>query len=88
MSAGNRLKRKLGELGVDTSSRRANENFCLVRISSSPLYLVLQVVDKIGTPLPPLEKSKDTGEFVPLWKQDVHLSTTFGGVMLNEHYDF
>lgn len=54
MSATNRLKRKLGDLGVDTSSRRANENFCL-----------------IGTPLPPLEKSKDTGEFVPLWKQDV-----------------
>ncbi|KAJ7230482.1 hypothetical protein GGX14DRAFT_547288 [Mycena pura] len=25
----------------------------------------------IGTPLPPLEKSKDTGEFVPLWKQEV-----------------
>ncbi|KIY64089.1 hypothetical protein CYLTODRAFT_381352 [Cylindrobasidium torrendii FP15055 ss-10] len=25
----------------------------------------------VGTPLPPLEKSKDTGEFVPLWKQDV-----------------
>jgi hypothetical protein len=25
---------------------------------------------KIGTPLPPLEKSKDTGEFVPLWKQE------------------
>ncbi|KAG5644860.1 hypothetical protein DXG03_007501 [Asterophora parasitica] len=49
-----RLKRKLGDLGVDTSSRRANESFCL-----------------IGTPLPPLEKSKDTGEFVPLWKQDV-----------------
>ncbi|KAF8972792.1 hypothetical protein BDZ97DRAFT_2004154 [Flammula alnicola] len=49
-----RLKRKLGELGVDTSSRKANENFCL-----------------IGTPLPPLEKSKDTGEFVPLWKQEV-----------------
>ncbi|KAH7890994.1 hypothetical protein F5I97DRAFT_1840647 [Phlebopus sp. FC_14] len=49
-----RLKRKLGDLGVDTSSRRANENFCL-----------------IGTPLPPLEKSKDTGEFVPLWKQEV-----------------
>ncbi|KAF9028984.1 DUF1604-domain-containing protein [Hymenopellis radicata] len=53
MSTG-RLKRKLGDLGVDTSSRKANENFCL-----------------IGTPLPPLEKSKDTGEFVPLWKQDV-----------------
>ncbi|KIJ65418.1 hypothetical protein HYDPIDRAFT_27428 [Hydnomerulius pinastri MD-312] len=49
-----RLKRKLGDLGVDTSSRKANENFCL-----------------IGTPLPPLEKSKDTGEFVPLWKQEV-----------------
>ncbi|RDB18586.1 G patch domain-containing protein 1 [Hypsizygus marmoreus] len=49
-----RLKRKLGDLGVDTSSSRANESFCL-----------------IGTPLPPLEKSRDTGEFVPLWKQDV-----------------
>ncbi|KAF8548711.1 hypothetical protein OG21DRAFT_1422602 [Imleria badia] len=49
-----RLKRKLGDLGVDTSSKKANENFCL-----------------IGTPLPPLEKSKDTGEFVPLWKQEV-----------------
>ncbi|KAI5995585.1 hypothetical protein EDD15DRAFT_608141 [Pisolithus albus] len=49
-----RLKRKLGDLGVDVSSRKASENFCL-----------------IGTPLPPLEKSKDTGEFVPLWKQEV-----------------
>ncbi|KAG2357773.1 hypothetical protein BDR07DRAFT_1473341 [Suillus spraguei] len=49
-----RLKRKLGDLGINTSSRKANENFCL-----------------IGTPLPPLEKSKDTGEFVPLWKQEV-----------------
>ena len=26
---------------------------------------------EIGTPLPPLEKAKDSGEFVPLWKQDV-----------------
>ncbi|KAJ3850676.1 hypothetical protein EV368DRAFT_84315 [Lentinula lateritia] len=49
-----RLKRKLGDIGVDTSSARANENFCL-----------------IGTPLPPLEKSRDAGEFVPLWKQEV-----------------
>ncbi|KAH0583048.1 hypothetical protein H2248_010933 [Termitomyces sp. 'cryptogamus'] len=49
-----RLKRKLADLGVDTSSTRASESFCL-----------------IGTPLPPLEKSKDTGEFVPLWKQEV-----------------
>ncbi|RXW24817.1 hypothetical protein EST38_g1032 [Candolleomyces aberdarensis] len=49
-----RLKRKLGDMGVDLSSRRATENFCL-----------------IGTPLPPLEKTKDTGEFVPLWKQEV-----------------
>ena len=24
------LKRKLGDLGVDTTSRKANENFCLV----------------------------------------------------------
>lgn len=53
MSTG-RLKRKLGDLGVDTSSTKANESFCL-----------------IGTPLPPLEKSKDNGEFVPIWKQDV-----------------
>ncbi|KAJ3979015.1 hypothetical protein F5890DRAFT_1095353 [Lentinula detonsa] len=49
-----RLKRKLGDIGVDPSSARVNENFCL-----------------IGTPLPPLEKSRDTGEFVPLWKQEV-----------------
>ncbi|KAI1790233.1 hypothetical protein LXA43DRAFT_515639 [Ganoderma leucocontextum] len=49
-----RLKRKLNDLGVDTTSSKANENFCL-----------------IGTPLPPLEKSKDIGEFVPLWKQEV-----------------
>ncbi|KAJ7105123.1 hypothetical protein C8R43DRAFT_1092179 [Mycena crocata] len=49
-----RLKKKLGNLGVDPSSARANESFCL-----------------LGTPLPPLEKSKDNGEFVPLWKQDV-----------------
>ncbi|CCM02643.1 uncharacterized protein FIBRA_04747 [Fibroporia radiculosa] len=49
-----RLKRKLNDLGVDSSSSKANESFCL-----------------IGTPLPPLEKSKDTGEFVPLWKQEV-----------------
>ncbi|THH28376.1 hypothetical protein EUX98_g5824 [Antrodiella citrinella] len=49
-----RLKRKLQDIGVDTSSSKANENFCL-----------------IGTPLPPLEKLKDKGEFVPLWKQDV-----------------
>ncbi|KAF4592842.1 hypothetical protein EYR38_008546 [Pleurotus pulmonarius] len=54
LAMSNRLKRKLGDLGVDTSSRRANESFCL-----------------IGTPLPLLEKSKDTGEFVPLWKQEV-----------------
>ncbi|KAL1740746.1 hypothetical protein HDZ31DRAFT_85268 [Schizophyllum fasciatum] len=53
-----RLKRKLGDAGVDLSSSRVNENFCLVR-------------PQIGTPLPPLEKSKDTGEFVPLWKQEV-----------------
>jgi len=30
-----------------------------------------QPTTQIGTPLPPLEKSRDTGEFVPLWKQDV-----------------
>ncbi|KAK0489296.1 hypothetical protein IW261DRAFT_1444153 [Armillaria novae-zelandiae] len=44
----------MSDLGVDTSSTKANESFCL-----------------IGTPLPPLEKSKDNGEFVPIWKQDV-----------------
>ncbi|CAL1714480.1 unnamed protein product [Somion occarium] len=49
-----RLKRKLNDLGVDTQSSKATENFCL-----------------IGTSLPPLEKTKDTNEFVPLWKQDV-----------------
>ncbi|KAK7686311.1 hypothetical protein QCA50_010535 [Cerrena zonata] len=49
-----RLKRKLNDLGVDTQSTKATENFCL-----------------IGTPLPPLEKTKDQNEFVPLWKQEV-----------------
>lgn len=49
-----RLKKKLNDLGVDTSSARVNENLCL-----------------IGTPLPPLEKTKDAGEFLPVWKQDV-----------------
>jgi G patch domain-containing protein 1 len=33
--------------------------------------LVSLITCQIGTPLPPLEKSKDTGEFVPLWKQEV-----------------
>ncbi|KAF9038570.1 hypothetical protein BJ165DRAFT_1531650 [Panaeolus papilionaceus] len=49
-----RLKRKLEDAGVDTASRKANENFVL-----------------IGTPLPSLDKAKDIGEFVPLWKQEV-----------------
>ncbi|KAJ3768207.1 hypothetical protein FB446DRAFT_817640 [Lentinula raphanica] len=48
-----RLKRKLVDIGVDPSSARANENFCL----SYPLT-------QIGMHLPPLEKSRDTGEFV------------------------
>ncbi|KAI0034482.1 hypothetical protein K488DRAFT_83992 [Vararia minispora EC-137] len=54
MSGSSRLKRKLDEQGVNYSTGRATENFCL-----------------IGTPLPPLDKSKDIGEFVPLWKQEV-----------------
>lgn len=29
---------------------------------------------QIGTPLPPLEKAKDTGEFKPLWEQEVLMS--------------
>lgn len=33
--------------------------------------LIYSIFLQIGTPLPPLEKSKDTGEFVPLWKQEV-----------------
>ena len=35
---------------------------------------VLTSPRQIGTPLPPLEKSKDTGEFVPLWKQEVYFT--------------
>lgn len=68
----NRLKRKLDDLGVNISSSKVNESFCLVshtgivpRDKTNPFR-----VSQIGTPLPPLEKSKDTGEFVPLWKQD------------------
>ena len=70
-----RLKRKLGDIGVDSSSSKANESFCLVSWSEATDRLSsLTHIDsgcQIGTPLPPLEKSRDTGEFVPLWKQDV-----------------
>ncbi|KAF8579945.1 DUF1604-domain-containing protein [Ramaria rubella] len=51
-----RLKRKLDNMGVDVQS-------------NSPR--LTENFCLIGTPLPPLEKSKDTGEFVPLWKQEV-----------------
>ena len=60
-----KLKRKLGNLGVDTSSRRANENFCLV-IPPLPLSLGRLQSARLARLCPPLEKSKDTGEFVPL----------------------
>lgn len=67
-----RLKRKLNDLGVDPSSSKANESFCLVRLLSCGLPVtVIEYAFQIGTPLPPLEKAKDTGEFVPLWKQEV-----------------
>ena len=66
-----RLKRKLGDIGIDPSSAKANESFCLVCIKAIFLVELLTLYEQIGTPLPPLEKSKDNGEFVPLWKQDV-----------------
>lgn len=72
-----RLKRKLGDLGVDTSSRKANENFCLVDFPILPVRAPLTGL-QIGTPLPPLEKSRDTGEFVPLWKQEVSCCSLVG----------
>ncbi|GJJ11187.1 hypothetical protein Clacol_005419 [Clathrus columnatus] len=56
-----KLKRKLENIGID------------VRSNSTRLT---ENFCLIGTPLPPLEKSKDTGEFVPLWKQDVFLPLT------------
>lgn len=36
-----RLKKKLNDIGVDTSSAKANENFCLVRASFQALEGVL-----------------------------------------------
>ncbi|KIJ55479.1 hypothetical protein M422DRAFT_240099 [Sphaerobolus stellatus SS14] len=51
-----RLKRKLDNMGVDVQSNS-------LRMTENFCL--------IGTPLPPLEKSKDTGEFVPIWKQEV-----------------
>ncbi|KAF8517942.1 hypothetical protein BU17DRAFT_49261 [Hysterangium stoloniferum] len=51
-----RLKRKLDNMGVDLHSNSSR---------------MTENFCLIGTPLPPLEKSKDTGEFVPVWKQDV-----------------
>ena len=56
MSSTNRLKRKLGELGVDTSSRRANENFCLVKTSVQNTYFHL-------TP-----RWSDRNTITPTWK--------------------
>ncbi|KAF8990675.1 hypothetical protein BDQ17DRAFT_1371641 [Cyathus striatus] len=50
-----RLKRKLADLGVDPSSSKANESFCLVYWDSFTAS----------------REIKDTGEFVPLWKQEV-----------------
>jgi len=66
----NRLKRRLNDLGVDPASSQSNESFCLVRVMVL-LHLCELITLKIGTPLPPLDKSKDLGEFVPLWKQEV-----------------
>ncbi|KAG9031825.1 hypothetical protein FRB95_002270 [Tulasnella sp. JGI-2019a] len=51
-----RLKRKLDNMGIDPSS------------SSSK---ITESFCLIGTPLPPLEKAKDLGEFQPVWNQEV-----------------
>ncbi|KAG9018906.1 hypothetical protein FRB90_008487 [Tulasnella sp. 427] len=51
-----KLKRRLENIGIDANS------------SSSKLN---ESFCLIGTPLPPLEKTKDTGEFKPLWEQEV-----------------
>lgn len=72
-----RLKKKLGDLGVDLNSRKASENFCLVGPDPIALFPIALNTPQIGTPLPPLEKSKDTGEFVPLWKQDVQITSRY-----------
>ena len=52
-----KLKRKLGDLGVDTSSKRANENFCLVisSLSLSSCYSELTVPLDWYTSAPPRE---------------------------------
>lgn len=51
-----KLKRRLENIGIDSSS------------SSNKLN---ESFCLIGTPLPPLEKTKDIGEFKPLWEQEV-----------------
>jgi hypothetical protein len=69
-----RLKRKLDNMGVDPSSARATENFCLV---CACFFLLLHshfdalLPGQIGTPLPSLASTKDANEFVPVWKQEV-----------------
>lgn len=83
-----KLKRRLDNAGIDPSSSKLNESFCLVsrwinRIALSEWVSVLPspiFSTQIGTPLPPLEKAKDTGEFQPLWNQEVNL---FYGVFIS-----
>jgi hypothetical protein len=48
-----RLKRKLGDLGIDTSSRKANENFCLVREHFAyPLLIPTTLLDRLAPHCP------------------------------------
>ncbi|KIO17668.1 hypothetical protein M407DRAFT_32650 [Tulasnella calospora MUT 4182] len=51
-----KLKRRLENIGIDSNSSSSKIN---------------ESFCLIGTPLPPLEKTKDTGEFKPLWEQEV-----------------
>lgn len=71
-----RLKRKLDNMGIDpsSSSSKLTESFCLVSFCDGVHgQRGTDGKDQIGTPLPPLDKAKDLGEFQPVWNQEVCL---------------
>ncbi len=67
----NKLKRKLADLVSRGAIPNSQNPFASSVAWSWRHPARLTSVLQIGTPLPPLEKTKDSGEFVPLWKQDV-----------------
>ena len=63
--SGNRLKRKLGELGVDVSSRKANESFCLVTPTVSSPQIPSDLPNRLEHPCLPLKSPRTQANLFP-----------------------